>query len=208
MAIRSLQMLVFGAVFAAVAGCSSQDPVGVRVNLAQAGSGTIAIAALSLPEISKEVANQSKGIDWSMDARLNVTTGTFASLDGVTIEDLRIRSKDFGEDGSGTIRISMPCGEKAKWFRSLHVSSSDRGVLRKTLEQSINEIELHENVTIAVAVEGARVAGSLVQPIPRVSVGSKDDTCTLVVPLEILESRKEPLVLVLNWERPTQTATR
>ncbi|MBQ71405.1 MAG: hypothetical protein CMJ67_00710 [Planctomycetaceae bacterium] len=201
-------MLVFGAVFAAVAGCSSQDPVGVRVNLAQAGSGTIAIAALSLPEISKEVANQSKGIDWSMDARLNVTTGTFASLDGVTIEDLRIRSKDFGEDGSGTIRISMPCGEKAKWFRSLHASPSDRGVLRKTLEQSINEIELHENVTIAVEVEGARVAGSLVQPIPRVSVGSKDDTCTLVVPLEILESRKEPLVLVLNWERPTQTATR
>ena len=208
MATRSLLMLVFGAVFAAVAGCSSQDPVGVRVNLAQAGSGTIAIAALSLPEISKEVANQSKGIDWSMDARLNVTTGTFASLDGVTIEDLRIRSKDFGEDGSGTIRISMPCGEKAKWFRSLHVSPSDRGVLRKTLDQSINEIELHENVTIAVAVEGARVAGSLVQPIPRVSVGSKDDTCTLVVPLEILESRKEPLVLVLNWERPTQTATR
>ena len=208
MATRSLLMLVFGAVFAAVAGCSSHDPVGVRVNLAQAGSGTIAIAALSLPEISKEVANQSKGIDWSMDARLNVTTGTFASLDGVTIEDLRIRSKDFGEDGSGTIRISMPCGEKAKWFRSLHVSPSDRGVLRKTLDQSINEIELHENVTIAVAVEGARVAGSLVQPIPRVSVGSKDDTCTLVVPLEILESRKEPLVLVLNWERPTQTATR
>ena len=88
MATRSLLMLVFGAVYAAVAGCSSQDPVGVRVNLTQAGSGTIAIAALSLPEISKEVANQSKGIDWSMDARLSVTTGTFASLDGVTIEDL------------------------------------------------------------------------------------------------------------------------
>ena len=205
---RSHLMLVLGAVFAAVAGCSSQDPVGVRVNLGQAGSGTIAVAALSLPEISKEVASQSDGVVWSMDARLNVTTGKFENLDGVTIEDLRIRSKDFGTDGSGTIRISMPCGKDAKWFRSLHVSSSDRGTLRKALDQSINEIELHENITVAVAVDGARVAGSLVQPIPRVTVGSKEDTCTLVVPLEILESRTNPLVLVLNWERPTQTANR
>ena len=67
---RSHLMLVLGAVFAAVAGCSSQDPVGVRVNLGQAGSGTIAVAALSLPEISKEVASQSDGVVWSMDARL------------------------------------------------------------------------------------------------------------------------------------------
>lgn len=205
---RSRLMLVLGVVLATVAGCSSQDPVGLRVNLTSSGSGTIAVAALSLPEISKEVAGQSRGVDWAMDARLNVTSGTFTKLDGVAIEDLRIRSKDFDDVGSGTIRISMPCGSDAKWFRSLHVSPEDRGTLRKTLDQSINEIELHENVTVAVAVEGARVAGSLVQPIPRVTVGSKDDTCTLVVPLEILESRMEPLVLVLNWERPTQTASR
>ena len=207
MAIRSRLILVLGTVLAA-AGCSSQDPVGLRVNLEQSGSGTIAVAALSLPEISKEVAGDSKGVDWSMDARLNVTTGSFKGLDGIAIEDLRIRSSEFEGEGSGTIRISMPCGADAKWFRSLHVSPSDRGMLRKALDQSINEIELHENVTIAVAVDGARVAGSLVQPVPRVTVGSKADTCTVVMPLEILESRTDPLVLVLNWERPIQTATR
>ena len=198
MAIRSRLMLVLGTVLAA-AGCSSQDPVGLRVNLEQSGSGTIAVAALSLPEISREVAGGSKGVDWSMDARLNVTTGSFKVLDGIAIEDLRIRSSEFEGDGSGTIRISMPCGTDAKWFRSLHVSPSDRGMLRKALDQSINEIELHENVTIVVAVDGARVAGSLVQPVPRVTVGSKADTCTVVMPLEILESRADPLVLVLNW---------
>ena len=208
MAIRFRLMLILGAVLVAASGCSSQDPVGIRVNLAQKGSGTVAVAALSLPEISKEVASRSKGVEWSMDARLNVTTGSFENLDGVAIEDLRIRSMDFGPDGSGTIRINMPCGKDARWFRTLHVSAADRGVLRKTLEQSITEIELHENVTIAVLVQGARVAGSLVQPVPRISVGSKDDTCTMVVPLEVLESRMEPLVLVLNWERPTQAASR
>lgn len=208
MAIQPRLMLLLAAVFVTLAGCSSQDPVGVRVNLSQSGSGTIAVAALSLPEISKELSTRSKGVDWSMDARLSVTTGKFDALDGLAVDDLRIRSKDFGADGSGTIRISLPCGDEAKWFRSLHVSPSDRGVLRKTLEQSINEVELHENVTITVAVDGARVAGSLVQPIPRVTVGSKDETCTMVVPLEILESRTEPMVLVLNWERPTQTARR
>ena len=207
MAIRSRLMLVLGTVLAA-AGCSSQDPVGIRVNLEQSGSGTIAVAALSLPEISREVAGGSKGVDWSMDARLNVTTGSFKGLDGIAIEDLRIRSSEFEGDESGTIRISIPCGTDAKWFRSLHVSPSDRGMLRKALDQSINEIELHENVTIVVAVDGARVAGSLARPVPRVTVGSKADTCTVVMPLEILESRTDPLVLVLNWERPIQTATR
>ena len=208
MPIRTSILFLLGAMLAATSGCSSQDPVGIRVNLAKTGSGTIAVAALSLPDITKELAANSDGVDWTMNARLAVTTGDFEDLDGVSVEDLKIRANDFGQDGGGTIRITVPCGPKASWFRSLHVSSSDRGQLQKALKQSITEIDLHENVTISVTVADARVAGSLVDPIPRVTVGSKDGTCTLVVPLEILESRTDPMILVLNWERPGPAVTR
>ena len=201
-------LFLLGAALVATSGCSSQDPVGIRINLTKTGSGTIAVAALSLPKVSKEIAEDSSGVDWTMNARLAVTSGDFKKLDGVAIEDLKILANDFGADGGGTIRIKIPCGPKASWFRSLHVSSADRSLLQTALKQSITEIDLHENVTISVTVVDARVAGALVEPIPRVNIGSKEGTCTLVVPLEILESRTDPMVLVLNWERPGPASTR
>lgn len=208
MPIRFRLLFLLGAALVVTSGCSSQDPVGIRINLSKGGSGTIAVAALSLPEISKEIAEDSGGVDWTMNARLAVTSGDFKELDGVSIEDLKIRAKDFGADGGGTIRIRIPCGSKASWFRSLHVSTADRSLLQTALRQSITEIDLHENVTISVTVADARVAGALVDPIPRVTIGSKQGTCTLVVPIEILESRTDPMVLVLNWERSGPASTR
>ncbi len=205
---RSRLMMISVVALAAISGCASQDPVGIRIDMQKSGSGTIAVASLSLPEITREMAARSDGVAWNMDARLTVSTGAFETLDGIRVEDLQVQAREFGDDGSGALRIRIPCGADASWFRSLHVSPADRGALRKALEQSINEIELHENVTIAVEIEEARVAGSLVNPIPRVTVSSKEGTCTLVVPLEILESRSDPMVLVLNWERPTPNTNR
>jgi hypothetical protein len=41
----------------------------------------------------------------------------------------------------------------------------------------------------------------LVNPIPRISVTSKDDVATMIAPLEVLEEDGSPMVLVVNWER-------
>lgn len=207
--VRFLVLLVaFAGLLVQGTGCSTQDPVGVRLTMEDDGRGTVAVAALSLPDVTEEIASKSAGVKWGMDARLAVTTGDFDRLDGVSLEDLSVQAREFGEQRSGTIRISIPCGKDARWFHLLHVPPSDRVALRKTLEHSINEIELHENITIAMKVSGARVAGSLVEPIPRVNVGSKNDTCTVVVPLDVLESHTRPMVLVVNWERSSQASSR
>lgn len=191
--------LVAGVVLATV-GCSTQDPVGIRVTLEESGSGTVAVSALTLPEIAVIEARDSAGIAWQEAARLTLTSGTFANLDDVRIGDVVVDAATFSP-GAGTLRIRFPRGDAASWFRMLHVGAVKRAPLRKTLSNAVSEIDLHENITISVRVPGARVAAGLVSPVPRISVSAKNDLATMVAPLDVLEEDAPALVLVVNWER-------
>jgi hypothetical protein len=184
----------------ALAGCRSQDPVGVKLTLEESGSGTIAVSALSVPAIAEIAEGESTGVSWQNAARLTLITGTFANLDDVRMEDVEVDAAGFSPT-SGTLRIEFPRGPKARWFRVLHVGVDQRGSLERSLTKAVATAELHENVTIAVEVPGARVAGGLVDPVPRISVTSKDGITTMVAPLEVLEEDGPPMVLVVNWER-------
>ena len=198
--IQRIALAALATVLAAAGGCSSQDPVGLRVTLEESGSGTLAVSALTLPEIAVIETHETAGISWQNAARLMLTTGTFSDLDEVRFVDAEVEAAEFSS-GAGTLRIEFPCGKDARWFRALHVGAADRGPLRKTLDNAISEVDLHENVTISIRVVGARVAAGLVQPIPRVSVTAKNDLATMIVPLEVLESKQGSMVLVVTWER-------
>jgi hypothetical protein len=185
-------------------GCSSQDPAGLRLTLREDGKGSIAVAALSLPDVALTEERDTTGVKWDLAAKLTVTTGVFDSLDVVAFEDLEVDSTKFTDPG-GTIRISIPRGPDAKWYKAIHVSATDRGRLQKALNGAIDQIELHENVTIAVDVQKARVAASLVQTVPRVTVREKRGVVSVVIPLEVLEAPGSPMILVINWEAITPT---
>lgn len=203
--IHRIALAALATALVAVTGCSSQDPVGLRMTLEESGSGTLAVSALTVPEIASIEAHETEGVAWQEAARLMLTTGTFSDLDQVRFVDAEVDAAEFAS-GAGTLRIEFPCGDDARWFRALHVGASNRAPLRKALDNAISEVDLHENVTISIKVTNARVAAGLVQPIPRVSVTSKNDVATMVVPLEILESREGSMVLVVNWERTRPAA--
>ena len=162
------------------------------------------MAALSLPDVALTEERDTTGVKWDLAAKLTVTTGVFDSLDVVAFEDLEVDSTKFTDPG-GTIRISIPRGPDAKWYKAIHVSATDRGRLQKALNGAIDQIELHENVTIAVDVQKARVAASLVQTVPRVTVREKRGVVSVVIPLEVLEAPGSPMILVINWEAITPT---
>jgi len=197
--IRTAAMLLLGGL-AILGGCRSQDPVGVKFTLEESGSGTIGVSALSVPEIASLVEAQSRGVSWQNAARLTLVTGTFADLGDVELEDVEVDAAGFSPT-AGTLRIEFPRGPEARWFRSLHVGGAERASLERSLNEAVATAELHANVTIAVQVPGARVAGGMVNPVPRISVTSKDDLATMVAPLEVLEEDGPPMVLVVNWER-------
>ena len=189
-------------------GCSSQDPVGVRITVDESGSGKIAVAAMTVPKSEIFDSGASDGIVWDEAVKLQVSTGDFESLSSVRIHDLDVDSVNL-DSATGSIRIKIPRGMRAVWFRHLHVPKNARSMLRESLQESVQELDLHENVTLIVEILGARVAGSLLQPVPRVSVSAKRDTVTMVAPLEVLEENKDDLVLVINWERsePASSST-
>lgn len=185
-------------------GCSAQDPAGIRLTLEGSGKGSIAVAALTLPDVDSTKNRDTTGIKWDLAARLTVTTGAFDSLDAVEFEDFEVDSVMFTDPG-GTIRISIPRGPDAKWYKAIHVSAKERGRLQKALDGAIDQIDLHENVTIAVEIKKARVVASLVQTVPRVTVREKRGVVSVVIPLEVLEAPGTPMILVINWEAITPT---
>ena len=202
----AISMMIVGVFALCGPGCSSQDPVGVRITVDERGSGKLAVAAMTVPKSDIFEPGASEGIVWDDAVKLQVSTGDFESLSSVRIHDLEVDSVNLDSE-TGSIRLRIPRGTRAVWFRHLHVPKSARSMLRESLQESVQELDLHENVTLIVEILGARVAGSLLQPVPRVSVSAKRDTVTMVAPLEVLEENADDLVLVINWERPKSTAS-
>ncbi len=202
----AISMVFVGLIVLCGPGCSSQDPVGVRITVDEGGSGKIAVAAMTIPKSEIFDSGASEGIVWDDAVKLQVSAGEFDRLSSVRIHDLEVDSVNL-DSATGSIRIKIPRGTRAVWFRHLHVPKSDRSMLRESLQESVQELDLHENVTLIVEILDARVAGSLLQPVPRVSVTAKRDTVTMVAPLEVLEEDADDLVLVINWERPNPPAS-
>ena len=188
-------------------GCSSQDPAGIRIVMDAGGKGTMTVAALTTPGISTIRPTASKGVKWTDGAQLTITVGDFESIDDVSFEDLVVDATDFAADG-GTVRVVIPRGDDARWYRALHVSAKKRTAMQKALDQTIQKVELNENLTIAVEITGASVAANLVQTVPGVGVTAKRGVSTIVIPMSVLEKSGSPMVLAINWERPGTTATR
>lgn len=187
-------------------GCASQDPAGVRIAVEATGKGTMTVAALTMPATSIG-PKASEGVVWTEAAQLTITEGDFDSLGGVSFEDLVIDAADFAADG-GTVRIVIPRGADARWYRALHVSAKERKTMQKALDRAIQKVELNENLTIAVEIADAAVAANLVQTVPGVGVTAKRGVATIVMPMDVLEKAGPPMVLAINWERANATASR
>ena len=140
-------------------GCASQDPAGIRIAVDAGGKGTMTIAALTAPAVATVQPTASKGVKWTDGVQLTITAGDFGSIDDVSFEDLIVDAADFTAD-SGTVRIVIPRGDDARWYRALHVSAKQRAAMQKALERAIQKVELNENLTIAVEMTGAEVAAN------------------------------------------------
>ena len=188
-------------------GCASQEPAGIRIAGDPDGKGTMPVAALTAPAIASIVPKASNGVVWPDGVQLTLTVGDFKSLDDVSFEDLVVDAADFAADG-GTVRVVIPRGADARWYHALHVSAKARKTMAKALARTIQKLEMNENLTIAVEINGAAVAANLVQTVPGVSVSSKRGVATIVIPMEVLEKSGAPMVLAINWERPGTAASR
>lgn len=188
-------------------GCASQDPAGVRIVVDATGKGTMTVAALTSPPIETISPKAAAGVAWKDGAQLTITVGDFSSLGDVSLEDLRVDAADFAADG-GTVRVVIPRGADARWYRSLHVSPEARKKQQAALDRAIQKVELNENLTISVEITGAAVAASLVQTVPGVSVTAKRGVATIVMPMDVLEKSGPPMVFAINWERSGTTASR
>lgn len=187
------------------AACTSQDPVGMRLTVERGNHGTLAVSALSIPKIVEIEATDTAGVEWKHAARLELTSGTFTDLGELRFVDVEFDAAELNPD-AGTLRVTLPRGDGAGWYRALHVGAGDRSELKRTLGGAVSEIDLHENITISVRIPDARVAAGLVTPVPRVGVSAKDDLATVIMPLAVLEADASPLILVVNWERPRPAA--
>jgi len=188
-------------------GCASQDPAGVRIAVDATGKGTMTVAALTMPAIASIGPKASEGVVWTDGVQLTITAGDFDSLGGVSYEDLVFDAADFAADG-GTVRVMIPRGADARWYRTLHVSPEARKAMQKALDRAIQKVDLNQNLTIAIEITGAAVAAGLVQTVPGVSVTAKRGVATVVMPMDLLEKSGPPMVLAINWERPGATASR
>jgi len=199
-------LFTMAVLFAALgSGCSNQDPVGIRFRVLEGDGlkGELAVASLSIPEVALREAEDVKGVDWNLAAKLTVTSGAFADLNDVEFFDVTVEGNRF-QGGSGSCRITLPRGSDATWFRSLQVDQADRRKLSAAIESSVAELTLHHNIIVAFEIEGGRSSMALGERVAQVSTSSKKGLSFATIPLVILEGEGDPIVLQVNWELPAK----
>ena len=186
-------------------GCSNQDPVGIRFRLmgSEGLKGDLAIASLSIPEVAEKEAENVKGVDWNLTAKLTVTSGQFVDLNTVEFFDIKVEASRF-QGGNGSCRIELPRGKDATWFRAMQVDPSNREKLSAAIDSGVAELKLHHNIIVAFEIDGGRSSMTLGARVPQVSTSSKKGLSFATVPLTVLESEGDPIVLQVNWELPAQ----
>lgn len=179
--------------------CDEDDAAALRLRVENDLSGTIYASSVVLDTEAGPVEAPDDGVDWTRRARLELSSGEFANLDGVHLRDLRITAGR-GEGGVSFARLVLPRGRGARWPSVLTSTDEER---RKALTRTFDPGGRVGDV-------GGRIKLVIETPTPVVSKGhyphvrgvrseGEGNQATLLVDLDMILDSEGELVWHVTW---------
>ena len=194
-----LQALLVVALIGGIGSCEDGKGLALRVVVHPDLSGTVNVCRLVAPEEPTAVEGASPKVTWSSRARIECSSGTFVSVDGLAVGDIGFEYKTAA--GISRLAVILPRGVGARWPGLLtipDVAGRDAATRLVDPDELLGDpgghIALHLELPAEVRTDGVRpLSDSLVSKID----GKHAD---LLVPVKMAAVEGDPIVWTLTWD--------
>ena len=179
--------------------CSGGELVGIHINLAKDGSGTVTTRSLVTPTAPIPAESRTQGAAWTASASLQCAQGKFQQLADLKVGDGGLRFSPRLGDDQPHLRVYVPRGPSAEWVKALVPDQDTRRKMAKVYDPTGRTEEIGDAVRIEVSVPG-EVVTSGVQPGGRgVEAAHERKRAYLIVPVKTALEAGDEMVWDVSW---------
>jgi hypothetical protein len=196
-----VKALILSVLLLGLAACDETDAVAIRIHLRDDFSGRVTTSNVAMMPAESPLQQASQGVEWQSRAEIQCSAGKFASLGSLKIADIGLSSGDGGE-GLAFVRVSLPRGDSAKWYKILiPLSAEERASAAASLDPDGKTKNVASSIKLEIELPGNVVGNGLTGRVRGMKVKDEGATATLVVPLDVAQSPGEPIIWHLTWQR-------
>ncbi|HEB54536.1 MAG TPA: hypothetical protein ENI87_14890 [bacterium] len=181
--------------------CSGGELVGVHIDLAADGSGTLTLRSLAPADSATAAETRTHGADWTVRGALVSSQGTFSRIAQVTLGDGEVTFAPQLDGDRPGLRVTLTRGPDAKWIAALTPPRQQRRRLAGAYDPTGRTREIGDVLRLEIAAPG-RVITSGVLPTGRGVEANRDgDKATLLLPVATAREEGDAFVWDISWLR-------
>jgi len=186
-------------VLSALCSCGGGELVGVHVDLAADGSGTLTLRTLSAVEEQPDAAKRTKGAKWNLHAGLISSQGSFAKVGELDLADGDVTFAPQLDSDRPGLRVTLKRGEGTRWVSLLTPDRAARKKLAKAYDPTGRTNEIGDVLRLEIQVPG-KVITSGVLPTGRGVEADRDDRkAILLLPVRTVMDKGDDFVWDISW---------
>lgn len=184
-----------------LAACSGSELVGVHIDLAADGSGTVTLRALGEARDPIPAEARTAGAKWSVRAALVATQGTFDAIGELQLGDGGVRfSPQLDGDRPG-LRVHLRRGPGTPWIEALAPDPATRKKLAKAYDPTGRTKEIADVLRLEIATPGSVVTSGVLPTGRGVDVGQEGKRAYLLLPVNTASEAGDDFVWDISWMR-------
>jgi hypothetical protein len=148
--------------------------------------------------------HEGRGVQWDSRVQLVATSGTFATLAELSLEDVTFDAGPSGER-LDYAEVTLPRGADARWPRNLvPLSEEERVRAASTLDPEGDHPDAGRIVKFELTLPGRVIGHGLTARAHGAKEKAEGNVATLTIPIESALDDDEPLVWHVTWRRPDE----
>ena len=181
---RTHRSLLLSVLLANLCACGGDELVGIHLDLAADGAGTVTVRALAPASDLPKAAEAVAGAEWRVQAALTASQGTFTQIAELDLADGGVTFAPQLEGDRPGLRVTLRRGPGASWVSLLAPGSAERKRLARAYDPTGRTTEIGDVVRLEVRAPG-RVISSGVLPTGRGVEADRDgDKAILLLPVK------------------------
>lgn len=183
----------------ALTACSGGELVGVHIDLAADGSGTVTLRALGETRDPTPGETRSGGANWTVRAALVASQGTFDAIGDLRLGDGSLRfSPQLDGDRPG-LRVHLRRGPGTPWIDALAPDQATRRKLAKAYDPTGRTKEIGDVLRLEIAAPGNIVTSGVLPTGRGVDAGQEGKRAYLLLPVGTASEAGDDFVWDVSW---------